>query len=214
MLKKIIVYLFIPISLLISSAYFSFLHIGDWLASADIQKKADIVVCLAERNSRMDKAISLMQRGLAEKIAVTTDESYRDMLYKKVSPDKILRADWSATSTYEEGLLLKDILDEKIKSVIVVTDPFHLYRAKWTFQHIFSSKNIVFSFISSDEATLRGFWWSNPNSRLFVLCELPKIVYYWIWHGLLGIVEDPQWAVDLERVYLTFINDVLIRKVV
>jgi uncharacterized SAM-binding protein YcdF (DUF218 family) len=214
MLKKIIVYLFFPTFLLILSAYYFFLHIGDWLTPVDIQKKAEVVVCLAERNSRMDKAISLLQRGLAGKIVVTTDATYQDMLYKKVSPDKILKADWSAESTYEEGLLLKDILDEKIQSVIVVTDPFHLYRAKWTFRHIFSNKYTVFSFISSDEPSLQGFWWSNPNSRLFVLSELPKIVYYWIWHGLLGVVEDPQWALDFERVYMTFIKDVFIRRMV
>lgn len=111
---------------------------------------------------------------------VTSEASYREMLQKKVDPDKILKAVWSAKSTYEEGLLVKGLLGGKIKSAMVVTDPFHLYRVKWTFQHVFHDKLIEFTFISSDAPSLQGFWWSNHNSRLFVLSELPEIVYYWI----------------------------------
>jgi uncharacterized SAM-binding protein YcdF (DUF218 family) len=183
------------------------LNIGNWLTTADVPGKADIVICLDGGSDRIDKAVSLLHNGLAEKVAVTTDEAYQQMLRKEVSADRILKADWSAESTYREGLLLKVILDKKVKSALVVSDQFHLFRAKWTLRHIFSDKLIAFSFISSEAPSLHGFWWSNPNSRLFVLSELPKIVYYWIWHGLLGIVEDPQWAIDLERAYMAFIRD-------
>ncbi|MFH0784567.1 MAG: hypothetical protein V2B20_21785 [Pseudomonadota bacterium] len=74
------------------------------------------------------------------------------------------------------------------------------------FLHLFPGKLIAFSFVSSDAPSLQGFWRSNRNSRLFVLSELPKIVYYWVWHGVLGIVDDPQWAVDLEESYMAMIR--------
>ncbi len=70
---------------------------------------------------------------------------------------------------------------------------------------------MALSFVSSDALSLQGFWWSNPNSRLFVLTELPKIVYYWVWHGMLEIAEDPQWAIDLERGYLAFVKAMVCR---
>ena len=96
----------------------------------------------------------------------------------------------------------------KYKTALVVSDPFHLYRVKWTLRHHFPDDSLHFSFISSDAPSLQGFWWSNERSRLFVLSELPKIVYYWLWHGLLGIAEDPEWAVDLERVYMRLVREI------
>jgi uncharacterized SAM-binding protein YcdF (DUF218 family) len=190
-----------------------FYNVGTILSAADIAKKADVVICLSGSgtNDRIEKAVLLLQKGLVEKVAVTTDTVYQEMLRKKVNPGKILRANWSAKTTYGEGSLIKAILDKEVEAAMVVTDPFHLYRVKWTFLHIFSDDSIAFSFISSDAPSLQGFWWSNKNSRLFVLSELPKIAYYWFWHGLLGIAEDPQWAIDLERAYLAFVRDVFMR---
>lgn len=211
MLKKLTIRFLLIIALLSTCAYGFFLNIGSWLTTADVSGKADIVICLDGSSDRIKKAVLLMQEGLTERMVVTTDATYREMLRNKISPDKILKAGWSAESTYGEGLLLKEILDEKVKSAMVVSDPFHLYRVKWTLGHIFPDDSIAFAFVSSDAPSLQGFWWSNAKSRLFVLSELPKIVYYWIWHGLLGIVEDPQWAVDLERGYMAFIRDVFVR---
>ncbi len=185
-----------------------FFIIGALLSWQDSAGKADVIVCLSCSNARIEKAIALLQQGLADRVAVTTDEVYSIMLAKKVLPGQILNAHWSATSTYEEGILLKTLLAGKYTTALVVTDPFHLYRTKWTFRHIFAENSITFSFISSDDPSLQGFWWSKANSRLFVLSELPKIFYYWLWHGLLGIVEDMAWAIELERVYQNYIQDV------
>jgi uncharacterized SAM-binding protein YcdF (DUF218 family) len=213
MLKKFIICFFLITALLSSCAYVFFLNIGIWLSVADVPGKVDVVICLDGSNDRTNKAVLLLHEGFAEKVVVTTDTTYQEMLLKKVSSDKILKADWSAKTTYREGLLLKTVLNGKVRSALVVSDPFHLFRVKWTLRHIFPDDSIAFTFISSDAPSLQGFWWSNLNSRLFVLSELPKIVYYWFWHGLLGIVEDPQWAIDLERAYMVFVRDVFVRGV-
>ncbi len=177
------------VALLSSCAYRFFLNIGQWLTPAEVPGKADVVVRLSggADDSRIDKATSLLEDGLAAKVVVTSEAYYQAMLQKKVDPDKILKTEYSAQITYEEGLLVKGLQGENLKSAMVVTDPFHLYRVRWTFLHIFSHESIVFSFIFSDAPSLQGFWWSNPNSRSFVLSELTKIVYYWTcmvcWEG-------------------------------
>ena len=210
MLKKII-FRFLLISATFGAcAYVIFLNIGSWLTTADIPGKADIIICLDGSSDRINKAVLLLQEEFAEKIVVTTDATYQELLKQKVDPDSILRAGQTAKSTYEEGLLLKKLLQGSgYQSALVVSDPYHLYRVKWTLRHIFADDAISFSFISSDAPSLQGFWWSNERSRLFVLSELPKIVYYWIWHGLLGIAEDPEWATDLERVYMGFVREIV-----
>ncbi len=204
MLKKI--FLCLPVVVLGLCAYGFFLNIGNWLTPAEVPGHAQVVICLAEDNYRMDKAISLLREGLVEKVVVTTEATYQGMLSKKVDPAKILKTHRSAESTYEEALLTKGLLDGKLTSAMVVTDPFHLYRAKWTFLHVFSNELTVFSFVSSDSPLLQGFWWANPLSRLFVLSELPKILYYWTWHGLFGIAKNPTWVLELEQVYIAFIK--------
>ena len=206
--------LFLIPRLLCILAYAFFLHIGSWLAAADSPQRADVIVCISGSSARTDKAISLLQRGLAGKIAVTTDQVYRAVLAKKVPPEKILKADWSATSTFQEGMIIKSLLDYRYSSAMVVSDPFHLFRVRWTLHHFFPDGSIRFSLISSDAPSLQGFWWLKSDSRLFVLSELPKILYYWVWHGMMGIAEDPQWAIDLERDYLAFVREVFIRRMV
>jgi uncharacterized SAM-binding protein YcdF (DUF218 family) len=205
--NKITIYFFLTTALLLLCFCFFFLNIGDWLTTADLPRKAEVAICLAGTNDRIEKVISLLHNGLAEKVVATTSETYQVMLREDVSPENILKADWSAKSTYEEGLLLKSVLDKKVKSVMVVTDPFHLYRAKWTFQHIFPDGTVQFSFISSDAPTLRGFWWSNIDSRLLVLNELPKIVYYWFWHGLLHQKYDTTWVSQLKCDYNIWLTE-------
>ena len=204
---------FIPL-LLLALFYALFLHIGSWLAAADSPQRADVIVCISGSSARTDKAVSLLQQGLAGNIAVTTDQVYRAVLAKKVPPENILRADWSATTTFQEGMIIKSLLDHRYASAMVVSDTFHLFLVRWSLQHFFPDGLVRFSFISSDAPPLQGFWWSKPGSRLFVLSELPKILYYWTWHGLLGIAEDPQWAIDLERDYLAFVREVFIRRMV
>ena len=214
MLKKSVVCFLLLATLLGSCVYTFYLNIGSWLTTADVPEKADIIVCLDGSIERIDKAVQLLQEGLAEKVVVTTNGAYQEMLRRKVPPGRIMQADRSATSTYEEGLLLKKLLQGgRYRSALVVSDPYHLYRVKWTFHNTFADTAPSFSFISSDARSLQGFWWSNERSRLFVLSELPKIVYYRLWHGLLGVVADPEWAVELERIYLKLIRAVFIRRV-
>jgi uncharacterized SAM-binding protein YcdF (DUF218 family) len=204
--------LFFCFAFLVVGGVLGFREIGALLSAADVAGKADVIICLSGSEDRIGKAAAMLRAGLAEKVVATTDLAYRQMLAAKVLPEQILRADWSADSTYEEGLLVWKLLSGKsYVSALVVSDPFHLYRARWTLRHFFSDGSMALSFVSSDAPSLQGFWWSNRSSRLFVLSELPKIVYYWVWHGLLGISEDPEWAIELERGYLAFVQGVFVR---
>ena len=149
MLKKNVIRAFLITVFLCCCSYGFFLNIGGWLTTSDVPAQVDAVICLDGSSDRINKAVLLLQKGFAEKVVVTTEGAYKEMLLKKISPEKILKADWSASTTYEEGLLAKDILYENIKSAIVVTDPFHLFRVRWTFQHIFFGGSVAFSFVSS-----------------------------------------------------------------
>ena len=183
-----------------------FIQLGSLLSVTDPIHKADLVLCLTGGSERMDKTAALLRESMADQAVVTTEGAYRQMVRRQIGQEKLIKAHWSASSTYEEALLLKEVLAGRNCRVLVVSDRYHLYRARWTMRHLFKDTAVNFSFISSDAPTLRGFWWSNAESRLFVLSELPKIVYYWIWHGWLDRAKDPAWAIHLERKYIALLR--------
>lgn len=191
---------------LVSTGYALFLNLGSLLTVCDTPGKTDLIISTSGAPARIAKAAELLRLGYAERVLVTTAESYGLMVGRGVAPEKILRASWSADTTYQEGLQIKELLAGRgYTSALVVSDPYHLLRVRWTLRHLFAGDCLQFLFISSDSSEFQGFWWDNRNSRLFVLSELPKIVYYWIWHGLLGIADDPPWALELEWMYLKLI---------
>lgn len=191
------------------SAYMVFLNIGDWLSISDPPQKADIIICLSGTPDRITKSAQLYQMGLAAKIMVMNRIDYQLMLKQNISPKNILEASWLIESTYQEGIAINRLLSGKdYTSALVVSDPYHLYRVKWTLQQTLKNNAPRISFISSNAPSLDGFWWKNDKSRIFVLSEIPKIVYYWIWHGMLGIEDDPAWATVMERKYVATLTAV------
>lgn len=199
----------LPIGFMLSG-YLLFLNLGGLLTASDSVERADLIITTSGSTGRIARAAELLRQGYGSRVLVTTAESYSLLVGRGVAPERIVRAPWSADSTYEEGLLIRELLaGEDVASALVVSDPFHLLRVKWTLRHLFTGETPRFLFVSSDTPEFKGFWWDNHYSRLFVLSELPKIVYYWLWHGLLGRVEDPDWAINLERLYMTFLGAVL-----
>ena len=183
-----------------------FFQIGSLLSVIDPVRKADLVLCLTGGSERFDKTAALLRESMAGQALMTSEGAYKQMVRRQIVPEKLIKPRWPASSTYEEALLLKEVLAGRSCSVLVVSDRYHLYRARWTLRHLFKGSAVNFTFLSSDAPSLQGFWWSNSESRLFVLSELPKIMYYWVWHGWLGRAKDPAWAVHLERKYIALLR--------
>ena len=184
-----------------------FYQIGSLLSVIDPVHKADLVLCLTGGSERFDKTAELLRQSMAGQAVMTTEGAYRQMMRRQITPDKLIKPRRPANSTYEEAQQLKEVLAGRSGSVLVVSDRYHLYRARWTLRHLFKGRgDVSFTFIASDAPSLQGFWWSTAESRLFVLSELPKIVYYWVWHGWFDRAEDPAWALRLERQYLALLR--------
>ncbi len=185
---------------------FIFPRIGVLLSKSSQPHPADIIVCMSGNVARVQKCVDLLQKGYASKIAVTTEAAYKSFLRYKIPPDMLLKTDWSANSTYEEGLLLNSILRDNYATALVVSDTYHLYRVKWTLNNCISQGTIRFNVTSTDKDWYPDSWWQKKESRIYVLSELPKILYYWVWHGLLDIEKDPSWAKRVENWYLGYVH--------
>ncbi len=187
--------------------YFSFRNIAAWLDQSTTPVYSDVIICLSYDSMRIDKAVSLLKKGYGEKIIATTKISYTHLLKEHIKPEQIVMPPSSGTNTYEEGLVLKEYLKQQpAKRITVVSNPYHLYRVRWTFTHLFKTTDYQFTYVSSIPREALGFWWDNSRSRKAVLRELPSIIYYWVGHGLLGLQKDPAWIANIKSHYLDLLN--------
>lgn len=190
--------------LLMNSTLFLY-HAGSLLSDSDTEEKADIILCLSGSAKRLAKAVELCRSGIAPKIIVTSDLAYSQATQLNIDKDALVKPAWSANSTYEEGVLFREaLMDENIQKALVVSDDYHLFRVKWTLEKLLAKAypDMKLLYVGAETNPGPEYWWKYSNSRIFVLSELHKIVYYWVWHGLLGKTEDNTLATQFEEKYM------------
>lgn len=182
---------FLPVFLFLFpwASWTAFQNAGIWLSNSDSPKKAEVIVCLGGPD-RVRKAAELVHRGYGRSLILTAVKTKDSLVKLDVPQDTITLAPWPKT-TFQEALAVAPLLKEKrIRSALVVTDPFHIKRVHWTFEHVFKDQPVRFEFISSDLPFVRSRWWEDKTSRFYVLSEYTKMVYYRVFHGMLGVEVD------------------------
>ena len=179
-----------------------FINAGKLLSSpSEVPAPADIILVLGSPE-RIKKAESLYEERYSHHIFLTIPELLQSFPQSSISSGNITVPSWRPKTTYQEALAFKEYLqDHPLRSAIIVTDPYHLYRVSWTFEHVFKKYAVKFTYVSTRPQSALGFWWKDINDRIFVLTEIPKVLYYWVYHGLFGIETDPQWTVDAKNWY-------------
>jgi uncharacterized SAM-binding protein YcdF (DUF218 family) len=179
-----------------------FFNVGTFLSSVSEEPvRVDVIVVLGTPE-RIAKAVQLYKEKFSSRIFLTISEYVNYWGEQGNRPETITVPKWQPQTTYQEALAFKEYLqNQQIDSAIIISDPYHNYRVKWTFQHVFRKSKVKFTYVSTRPKDTLGFWWNDMNSRLFVLTEIPKVLYYWIYHGVLGFETDPEWAIDLKNWY-------------
>ena len=192
---------FIGICLLVAYALFrGWVNLGTWLAKADEPKASEVIVCLSGVE-RIRKAAELYHEGLAPRIILTVQTNKQALTGLGVPEDRITLAPGPQT-TYQEALAVAPILREKgYRSALIVTDPYHLRRVRWTFGHVFKNQPINMIFVASDMPWKGEGWWRDKEEKLWVYSEVSKLAWYWLAHGLLRMNDDPLWSIDLKHRY-------------
>jgi uncharacterized SAM-binding protein YcdF (DUF218 family) len=179
-----------------------FINVGKWLIVSEEPRKVDVIICLSLSNARLQKVVELFRQGYADKILVTYTNIRVKVIKSGVPDNAVLSLNDKHNSTYEEAMhAIQYMHRQNLHSAIIVSDPYHMYRAKWTYDHLVGTVPIQLTYTASESINEKKFWWDEPKSRRFVLNEIPKVAYYWIAHGLLGVKYDPQWVTDLEHWY-------------
>jgi len=165
-------------------------RIGDFLIIQDPQVRADMIHVIAGDDYHTEYAIQLYKQGYAQSIIFTdgwckfhnyfhSEHGLQLALESGVPHEAIIFDDSPVLSTYDETLLVKIYFDEQHVQrylIIVVSDSFHMRRAQWTNQHIFSKQaSIIMAPVPIDQTPYVQQWWTDKPSRHYVAVEYKKL---------------------------------------
>ncbi len=178
-------------------------YAADFLDISSVPHESDDVLVLNGRpETRPFVAAELVRNGFASEVLITTasptpatDDNLLPPEHEIVS--RVLQVEGVAgqgirllpgaiTSTYDEAQSLARFLEQNPdRSVTIVSDAFHLRRARWVFRRVLgndAAKRLSFAG-AKIEGVDRGNWWKTQNGVSTYLCEYLKFVYYWLAFG-------------------------------
>ena len=189
------------------------LAIGNFLVIQDNLQRADVIQVIAGDDYRTDYAINLYQQGYGKQIFFTGGWCPYHNLYhgqhgkeravkQGILIDAIAIDDSKVKSTYSEVVRLKEFIAQSrmpIKSVIVVSDPYHMRRARWTYKKVLGDGiEVQRAPMQFECSPLKQIWWTDAESRIFLKNEYLKILYYYARYNFSwGPLKD--WLASLDR---------------
>jgi uncharacterized SAM-binding protein YcdF (DUF218 family) len=165
--------------------------VGFYLSPQDQLQKADAIVVISggETQTRTVEGIKLYQTGFApwlifsgDALDPTSPSNAQVMKNLAINsyqvPEKDVLIDEQSTNTYDNAVRLKNIFSEhNIKSIILVTSPYHQRRSKMTFQYVLGPDFNIINHSSTDEFWRKLAWWQNDQALSLTFSEIWKIFY-------------------------------------
>ena len=204
---------FVFLSILYLTHVSILLAIGDFLVVQDELQPADVIHVIAGPDDRTDYAIRLYQQGYGRQLFFTggwcTFHNYyhgrhgqERVLEQGLALEAIAIDESVVMSTYDEAVRLKEFIAHSqtpISSVIVVSDPYHMRRSRWTYRQILDDQvSLQMAPVPFEAGPYQRYWWTDEASRQYVKEEYLKIVYYYARYkfgwGPLG-----EWLASLDR---------------
>jgi uncharacterized SAM-binding protein YcdF (DUF218 family) len=170
---------------------------GHWLQNSDSPAPSDAMVVLCGDFGRAAYAAELYKLGMAKKVYVGRayrlkservldqnmlsfprhEEIYKALLRKKGVPAEVIEYYGDELlSTSQEAETLASQLGSKPGSLLVVTSPYHVRRARIIFNAAFPDWEI--RVVGTPTEKMPAAWWTDQESARIVLLEIPKTVYY------------------------------------
>ena len=175
------------------------LNAGRWLETQDPPRSADAIVVLGGGYFRPLYAGELYRKGLAPRVIISRprpdpatapyaalgitlvpqDELYREVLVAMGVPgERIRTVDGTAISTFDEANLVRRALDASVRSLLVVTSPYHVRRARMIFTDVLAGSGVQIAVAGVPEEQIPRRWWASQDSAREVLLEYAKLAFY------------------------------------
>ena len=109
-----------------------------------------------------------------------------------IPPERIVVLPRRVTNTYDEAVAARQYCDaHSIRTLLIVTSPYHARRTLSTFSAVFDGADTVIGVHPAVESSPArpGRWWSRPYDRAYVGYELAALVWYGVRHGISPFVK-------------------------
>lgn len=174
-------------------------YAGRWLSEADSPRKADAIVVLGGAFERTVYAADLYASGYAKRIYLsdpvreashrlleqlgiklpTEHEISTEILKRKgVAAEDMLRFPGTALSTADEGELLRQLFAGQRLTILIVTSPYHIRRARMVINNALADTQVSAVFVATPYEQYAADWWKNQDSARYTILEVAKIIYY------------------------------------
>jgi uncharacterized SAM-binding protein YcdF (DUF218 family) len=167
-----------------------FFGVGYYLSPQNPLAKSDAIVAISggETDARTREAVDLYKAGWApylvfsgaaadpsgpsnaKAMAVIAEDS-------GVPPSAILLDETSATTRENAANVAKLIDEQSLKSIILVTSPYHQRRAEIAFHRALGAGYPIVNHSSYDQRWRRSHWWASRYSIDITISELQKVGY-------------------------------------
>jgi uncharacterized SAM-binding protein YcdF (DUF218 family) len=169
-------------------------RIGAFLVYKTPLKPADAILVLGGgKIDRVLQGIELFKKQYGRTILFTGEEQYplysppthwaleaqKVALAHGVPKEKII-AITGSRSTYDDAVLSKKVCEQhKLRSLIVVSEPFHTRRAYYVFRKVYRKEHINVMICPTQESWYDPkHWWQSEAALLATNEEYVKILYY------------------------------------
>ncbi|MFN0302292.1 MAG: YdcF family protein [Burkholderiales bacterium] len=168
------------------------------LNSPDQPRNAEAIVVLGADPSRVLEAADLYKAGFAPRILLSDpmrEKRFerleqegvaipwfeivgRDLLRRRGVPDDAIATfGHRLKSTAEEASTLAGLHPE-LKSILLVSSPYHVYRARLIFRKALRSVEVIG--IGSKYEEFPTAWWKENETARNALVESVKLIFYWV----------------------------------
>ena len=177
---------------------------GQWLQKTDQPARADAIVCLSGDDQRLLHAADLFRQGYAPRVLVSRFrpmpedermEAVRQRLGYPVFADHeaYVRAYLGAmgvpaeamefygrdvVSTVEEAEALRQYLGGEPAVLLVVTSPYHAFRAGMIFRDVLPDCTVLA--VKNPHEHFVERWWTDQYSAIQVVLETAKLAHYFL----------------------------------
>lgn len=171
------------------------LGVGFFLSPQDKLEKSDAIVAISggETAERTKEAVELFKSnyapvlifsGAARDEGTSNAEAMKQLAIKAGVPEENILVEERAQDTFENARFVREhVASKQIKSIILVTSPYHQRRAALTFNRFLDNVKII-NHSSTDSRWRKNGWWKDEWGKKITLSELQKIVLLPIVFGL------------------------------
>jgi len=175
-------------------------HAGSALVVSEPLASPDAIVSLASHEWERLPAAAALARQYPEALVVLTlpqpitEFNCHDCVHRAerlaragVEARRIRVVPLTAPGTYGEAVATRALVTgQHLRSVLIVTSPYHTRRSLATFRTAFDATGVAVGVVpaSATSPARPDSWWADPYDRAYVRYEWAAVLYYWMRYGV------------------------------